>query len=130
MHCISIWSNMVTIYWSNPQDKETQSMYIQTTSTNYQAELKCAQGHLTKTNSHGWDLRSSVGEGTLLNICLVQLLILCHLNFNIPVHKHKSSLPKSPCYHQWKQYIEVSRNSRFIQVLIKLCRTLSKLKIM
>ena len=28
---------MVTIYLSNPQEKETQSMYIQTTSTNYQA---------------------------------------------------------------------------------------------
>jgi len=65
----------------------------------------------------------------LLNICLVQLLILCHLNFNIPIHNHKSSLPKSPCYHQWKQYIEVSQNSWFIQVWIKLFLETFKIKV-
>jgi len=139
---------MVTIYWSNPQEKEA----------------KCTSRRRVQITRMKWNVFKATQLKVIAcdEMCVAQLekelakhksgplLISCRLNFTsqrdvtmvedglsrihplrylscIPVHKHKSSLPKFSCYHQWKPSIAVSRNSTCIQVLIKLSWTLSKL---
>ena len=115
MHFICSWS----------QENETQSVYIQTMTTNYLAKHKCAQGQSNRYTDNIYVAKifcclnfASQMELTMVDGVVSRINPFLCLSC-IPVHKHKSSLPKSSCYHQWKHSIEVSQNSRFIQVLIK-----------